>query len=198
MNLKKSLPTTIVGICFAATVHAAPITISSVTASDTFFTYDVANLINGSGLSGGLHSGDYTSKWLTNGTVTGSLIFDLGTTYNISSSTIWNYGNGCCGEGRSVKDLVVEGSIDGISYFNIGNFVLHQPAGDPFAGESIALGDIARYVRFDLNSNYGDTYTGLSEVQFAGVATNAVPEPTMPALIAISLLGIAATRRRRQ
>lgn len=197
MNLRKQFALFVAGVAFAfaTSLSAAPISVSSVTASSTFFTYNSINLINGNGLSGNLHSGDYTTKWMTNNTSTGWLVFDLGGVYNVASSSVWNYGNGCCGADRSTRDLGVQGSFDGISYFDIASFVLSQPIGDPFLGEVLSLNSTARYFRFNLNSNYGSSYVGLSEVQFEG---GVVPEPAELALFAIALAGLAAVRARKQ
>ncbi|GAA0856680.1 discoidin domain-containing protein [Aliiglaciecola litoralis] len=180
----------------ASSVNAGVISISNVTASSTWSTYNVDNLINGSGLIGSLHSGEYTGKWMTNNTVTGSLLFDFGSVFDLTSSSIWNYGNGCCGIDRSVKDLSAEYSIDGITFFAIGDFILNQPVGDPFASETIALNASAQYIRFNLNSNYGSAYTGLSEVQFNGTAA-AVPEPTSFVLLALGIAGLGFSRKKK-
>lgn len=182
-------------LAFATAPNAAQLGVSSVTASSTFFTYDSINLINGNGLSGNLHSGDFTTKWMTNNTPTGWLVFDLGGIYNVATSSVWNYGEGCCDVNRSTRDLNVEGSLDGISYFNIASFLLSKPVGDPFAGEILSLNATARYFRFNLNSNYGASYIGLGEVQFEG---GAVPEPGALALLALGLVGVAAARARKQ
>ena len=174
--------------------QAAPITVADVTASSTFSTYNVDNLINGSGLlPGGLYTGDtnnWSTKWMTNGTVTGSLTFDLGSVYDVSTSSIWNYGGGCCGVNRSVKDLMVEASLDNITYFSVGGFVLSLPVGIPFAGETISLNTTAQYIKFNLGSNYGDAFTGLSEVQFDGVLASAGPIPSVPEPSSIALIGL--------
>jgi hypothetical protein len=176
---------------------AAPINVASVNASSTFYSYNVNNLINGSGITGNYADGNWENKWLTDNTVTGTLLFDLGAVYDLSSTSIWNYGTGCCGNDRSVKDLGIEKSIDGISFTNIGNYVLNQPTTDSFLADIIGLNTAARYIRFDLNSNYGDDYTGLSEVQFNGAAVG-VPEPATLALFALGLFGFVAARRRKQ
>lgn len=176
--------------------HAAEIAVSSATASSTFFTYNVNNLINGSGLVGTDHTGAWENKWLLDGVTTGTVTFDLGSLFKVGSTTVWNYGPGCCGEGRSTKDLGISVSTDGATYTSAGNFVLNQVTTDPFPGQSLALNDVsARFVRFSINSNYGDTtYSGLSEVKFYGTA---VPEAETYAyaLFGLGVVGVALRRK---
>jgi hypothetical protein len=184
----RALVASLVSAAALSSVHAAEIAVSSVTASSTFYTYNANNLINGNGLSGNLHGGNWETKWLLDGVTTGNLTFDLGGLFKVANTTIWNYGPGCCGEGRSVQDLSISLSTDGVNYTAFGSFVLTKPTTDPFGGETLALGDTtARYVRFDILSNYGEqSYTGLSEVKFNGVT--AVPEASS---LAYSLIGLA-------
>lgn len=203
MNFKQTLSTIALGASILmASINpavASEIAVSSVSASSTFHTYNVNNLINGSGISGAFHDGNWQNKWITNGTTTGSLVFDLGSAYSVASTTIWNYGTGCCGAGRSVKDLGISYSTDGINYSSFANVVLGLPATDPFLGESLALNFNARYIQFALNSNYGDAYTGLSEVKFFSGNIAPVPEPETYAMLlaGLGLMGAVARRRKQ-
>lgn len=175
---------------------ASEITITSVTASSTFGYYNVTNLINGAGLSGDLHDGEWGNKWMSNaGAIPAWLIFDLGTPYSVAGTSIWNYGPGCCGNGRSTRDLTVSWSSDGGTYTPLGGFVLNQYSTVPFPADSLALGVTARYIRFDLLSTYGDGYIGLSEVKFYDTA--AVPEPGTVWLAAAGIGLIALVQRKR-
>ncbi len=188
-----------------SSAYAGIITVADVTASSTFGTgiYNANNLIDGSGLSGGLHLGDAQNKWLseerpsTVGSPAPTLIFNLGSVFDVSSSTIWNYGDGCCGIDRSVKNLIIEASLDNINYFSVINTVLTIPVGDPYPGETLTLNTTAQYIKLILDTNYGELYTGLSEVQFDGTSvsptptpTPSIPEPSSIALIGLGLMGL--------
>ena len=70
----------------ASSAYAGLIPVSEVTASSTFSSYNTDNLVNGSGLSGNTHDGNWENKWLTNETVTGTLVFNFGSIFDISSS----------------------------------------------------------------------------------------------------------------
>lgn len=175
---------------------AAPLNIANVTASNTFFSYDLNNLTNGVGLTGNLHDGVWSNKWLAVGD-TATLVFDFGALMNLTDTSIWNYGPGCCDAARSVKDLGISYSLDNMTYTNLPGFVLTNPVTDPFAAQVIELNIDARYVKFSLNSSHGGNagFIGLSEVQFNG-APAAVPEPASLGLLGLGMAGLAASRRR--
>jgi hypothetical protein len=56
----------------------------------------------------------------------------------------------------------------------------------------------ASFIRFQINSNYGNTaQTGFSETAFSGTAA-AVPEPGTLALTGLGVLGLVAWLQRRR
>ena len=203
MNIKTKIAaaTAAIGLLSAAgAAGAAEIAVAGVTASSTFFTYNVNHLIDGSGLvGGGLHDGDFHDKWMGDIFVLPTLVFDLGATYSLTSSSIWNYNGGCCGDTRSVNGLTISFSNDNVGYVSAGSFNLSHTAADPFGSDSLGLTGNARYVKFDITSNYGDDYTGLSEVKFfGGAATGGVPEPATWAFMLVGFGGLGAVLRRRR
>lgn len=182
----------------------------AVTATDTFSLfgqYRSENLINGSGLSAGLHDGNFAAMWMTNlGVNQASLTFDLGGLYALDGARIWNYNFGNPAEFQStilrgVKDFRLSGSLDGNAFSELSTGRLALGTGQPLAGEDFALAGTARFIRFDVLTNYGEgTYaerdwsSGLSEVRFMGAA---VPEPASWAMMlgGFGLLGTALRRR---
>ena len=188
-------------ILAAAPAVAAPVVIQpvAVTASSTFWTYDAQNLINGSGLSGGLHDGNYNNHWMTDTTGEPAwLVFDLGKVARLADIRIWNY-NVDFGMGyslvRGAKDFTVSLSTDGVTFAPVIAGTLAKGAGLPLPAQVHALSGDARYVRLDLVNNHGDQWqwTGLGEVRLG-----AVPEAATWAMMIMGfgLVGTAMRRRR--
>ena len=198
-------------VAAAAPATAATLTPVSVTATDTFDLfgqYKVGNLVDGSGLTSGLHNGDFTAMWMTNlGVNQASLTFTFDRVYALQSASIWNYNFGNPAEFQStilrgVKDFRLLASTDGTSYTLITEARLAMGTGQPLAAQTFdATGFSARFVRLEILNNYGqgtyaerDWNSGLSEVRFAGAA---VPEPASWALM-IAGFGLAGSALRRR
>lgn len=184
---------------FLSPAHAQ-IAVVDMNASSTASAYDVNDLINGSGLFGSLHSGNFPDKWISAaGDVTPTLTFDLGAEYNITNALIWNYGGGCCGYERSVQGFDYFHSLDGIAYNFGGSFSLLYSNSTPIHSQNVGLSGTGRYLRFEVTSNYGSSITsGLSEVQFFGNAVTGVPEPSTWAMMLIGFGAVGASTRRRR
>ena len=191
---------------------ATTITPVGVTATNTFpfwGTYNAENLIDGSGLSGGLHDADYANMWMTDlGVSAAALTFDLGQTYKLSGADIWNYNFGveefASTLDRASKAFRISISTDGLTYTQVLAGELSRGTGQALAAESFGLGGTARYVQIALDGNhqkYPETYgyapIGLSEVRFTG---SAVPEPATWAMMiaGFGLAGAALRSARRR
>jgi hypothetical protein len=178
-----------VALAAVSTSFAGNIPVASVTASSTFGTYDVNHLIDGSGMSGGLADDNFHNMWMDSGGSTPTLVFDLGAVYTLGSTSIWNYNADCCGLDRSVQSLNILVSTDDVTFTPVGSFSgLPEGTGNPIPADVLNLsGAIGRWVEFDITSNYGADYTGLSEVEFS-TDTGQVPEPASGLLV---LAGVA-------
>jgi hypothetical protein len=203
----------IVGVVFMAAVSQAQIVIKPVdaTASSTYSPgVTPLNLINGSGLSFDLLTGDSVpvnypthdrslvveNFWHSNFVVTPTITFDLGAAYDLIGFHSWNIQQnyGAASTDRGIQSTDIYGSLDGISFSFIANRVLAEaPWLDTYTGEDYALSSSnVRFVRFNVISNYGDSITGLGEMRFVGTAS--VPEPTTVLMLVIGLGSLAGLR----
>jgi len=174
-------------------------------------SFPVENLINQSALSGTYTSGvdDFATtvatishgqnvgEWASPvGTTTGNLDFDLGADLYVTQLVLWDSRLGA-GEGdRSINDFTVltDTNQSFTSSTNVGTFTNPR---DVLDGTVFDLTDSsARFVRIQIQSNYGANLTQMGEVAFAsGVA--AVPEPSACAFLGLIGVAIACCRRRR-
>ena len=169
------------------------------------------NIVNGNGLTGNTPAltGQHATSTVSNAWVSASnsaarqIDFTFNGQYAVEKINVWNLigTDNQFGSTGGVKDVVVSTSQDGTNYSVFSGITqFAQGTSNP---ESFSLvtanstgGMLAKYIRFTLTNNHGDSNRiGLSEVQFDGVLSQAIPTPALlPGLIG---LGMAAVRRRR-
>ena len=176
---------------------SAVINVPAVRASSEFAGRPAVNTINGSGLGAGdTHSNDFNHMWLTvNNDPAPFIEVDLGAEYSLSTIQTWNYNEACC-LGRGVNT----GTLQTATTYgaNSPNYGAGIPVGFSQApgtvtnfSETAAVGGLlARYVRLNVTSNHGDTFTGLSEVRFDGTLNpSGIPDLEVVGVTASSEFG---------
>lgn len=139
--------------------------------------------------------GDHLS-WLSNRARSGSLVFDLGAAYNVSQFVMWN---GASGITASVNGFSLSTSLTSdfaISAF-AGDYVGHM---NNYGATVYNMTDsMARYVRMNINGNFGNSCcTAIGEIAFDVSPAAAVPEPASLALLGAGLAAFGFTRKRKQ
>ena len=180
----------------SSSLHADVITPVNVTAS-SFYSAGVPDerapihTIDGSGLNGsGEHSSFPNSQmWLSNGEVTPTITWDLGSFYDLTSFHLWNYNENTIfgnllSRGVQTADVQVSqtSSFAPGTYTDLGIYTFLPADGlNTYTGQDnipLAASNV-EFVRFNVQSNYGASgYTGLSEIRFTST-----PEPSAFALL---------------
>lgn len=166
----------------------------------------IDNVVNGTGLIGGiqptsLHSQSGTNTaWLSSATGANSqLDFDLGDLYSLSGMAFWN-ANGSF-VGRGIQTVQILSSVDGLVYSVIAGSptAFAQVPAAPSPAEIFSWTPVvARFVRFDVGSTFDTNGSLVNEVLFDGSAV--APElDSSTALMPLSLmcLGLLSLKRRR-
>ncbi len=136
------------------------------------------NTVNGSGLTGDLHSDGLATMWLSATGATGPawIQYEFDKVYKLAEMWVWNH-NGSLERavGLGCKSVSVEYSVNGTDYTAVGtNQEFARASGKVgYAHNTVVdLGGIAaKYVRLTITSNWGSVLTqyGLSEVRFFSV-----------------------------
>ncbi len=138
-------------------------------------------IVNGSGLTAGpsgiLGNSDSThgnapdgNMWVSDSGDAGPwFVFDLGGTYNLQTTRIWNY-NEAGGTAFGPSNILVSASADNVTFTPVTTITLNQAGGtsaEPAQDRSTAASAV-RYVKLQILNNYGGGLFGLSEIRFVG------------------------------
>lgn len=157
------------------------------------------------------HDANYLNMWLSSAADSAgnpTITFDLGAVYDLAGLHVWNQNEGSSTRGIRNVDVsfsttsAVAGFGSTQTFSGVSEFA--KAAGlTTYTGEDklfTGLPKTAQWVRFTINDNWGDTFTGLSEVRFFtydAPPPAPAPEPSTLVLAVLSLGGITLVRRRR-
>jgi len=153
---------------------AIPIGVVSAAASSTAEGQDPNSTVNGSGLNeNDEHSNLQEDMWLAGDTdATPWIQFDLEQIQKLEKVHVWNHNTQTeTILGFGIKEALIESSLDGESWTEVGTVELSQATGmADYPGEDVDLGGVvARFIRITGLSNFsilGLPQKGLSEVRF--------------------------------
>jgi hypothetical protein len=144
--------------------------------------------IDGSGLTGELHSTVLTKMWLSQPGDPGSawIQYEFNKVDKLHEMLVWNYNGESFLVALGLQSVVVEYSTDGANWTPVENateFAQASGLSDYTYNTTVALGDVpAKYVKITANNNWGGggffNQYGLSEVRFMCIPVGArQPEP---------------------
>jgi len=140
------------------------------------------NVINGSGLTDGMHDNTWQNMWLTSGANAGNsglnwVAVSLPSAFTITKLDIWNYNQAGCPT-RSVNSFTIQISSDSTNGQD-GKWasVTSSPDTLPQCGTTaipatevaISGAGACTMYKLKINTNYGENWTGLSEIKAYGV-----------------------------
>jgi regulation of enolase protein 1 (concanavalin A-like superfamily) len=178
---------TVKGTVWSFTTEPYAYTVTGVTAAASSSTANMGpeKTVDGSGLSGGLHSSGDTDMWLSgaNLTLPAWIQYTFGRAYKLVDVTVWNSNQKVENFiGFGAKDVLAQASLDGENWVDVATVeVPRAPGTDGYAGTVFSLAGVeAKALKFVIQSNWGGfvQQTGLSEVRFTYIPVVARgPEP---------------------
>jgi len=145
--------------------------------------------IDGSGVTGDLHSTELTSMWFSQPSEPGQvwIQYDFDRAFKLHEMLVWNYNGQTISSLYGFEDVIVEYSTDGTNWTqldNVSQFTRATGAEDYAPNTTVAFNDItAKYVKITANNNHGGgegffNQYGLSEVRFMQIPVSArMPSP---------------------
>ena len=221
MQIGKWAAVILIAVLVAPAAWSSVLIYTPVSESASSEFYPQVNTINGSGLAFTTpttitsiadlpkHDQNQANMWITFGTTSGTITFDLGSTKTIDTLYVWNYAEGSGGNpaflnrGSSNVTIYADNTANPTTF--VQSFVFNKAApsaltpqtdfNTPVDAYTLASPVTARYIKFDIATNWGDpSFVGLSEVRF-GDTIAAVPEPTTFAMLGLG--GLIVGRRMR-
>lgn len=156
----------------------AQIVVNPVSATTTFvadYGTDVVNTYNGSGLETSVsltsnHVATDAANSFVATTVTGTIDFDLGNTYDVVGLSFWNQNGGGPDPQVGVNAVNFYYSLDNITYTLIPGAptAFAQVLTNIASPETAAFATVsAAYIRMEVLTNHGDVQTGFAEIAFS-------------------------------
>jgi hypothetical protein len=160
-----------------------PVAVAYVSSELAYYNRYAVNTINNTGMSADPadktceHGTFREDMWITTGSTTGTIVYDLGGVYNLTEMLLWNYNETSEGKtARGVRDVEILVSAD--SVYSSANFVSVGMIEAAEGGMNVQVFETiaphARLVKLNILSNHGyHSYVGLSEIRFKGAAASA-------------------------
>jgi len=162
------------------------IPVSIITSFTPEFGTDPVNTINGTGmvsfpsLTANHQPSDPANSFVGIGTG-GAFDFDLGGTHTINGFSFWNQNAGGPGADgiTGIRTLSVQSSTNGVDYFPIPDSpaIFQQVFTNLSPPEMFSFPPVdAAFVRFIVDTNYGDVNTGFAEIAFSELVLGTTDE----------------------
>ncbi|MCX5647365.1 MAG: discoidin domain-containing protein [Phycisphaerae bacterium] len=170
---------------FTVEPYGYPITGVTATASSSQPSMGPEKTIDGSGMTGDLHSTESTTMWMSKGTLPNWIQYEFDAACKVYELKVWNSNQMIeAFVGFGAKDVTIEYSVDGVTWTTLAGVPqFAQGTGLPgyAANTTVSFGGVmAKYVKLTINKNWASvaTQTGFSEVRFSYVPVQArVPQP---------------------
>ena len=172
----------------------------TVTADSNAVGQGPENTINGSGLTGDLHTTDMATMWLSSPSEPNQvwIQYDLGKPYKLHQMQVWNFNGEAANILFGFKEVRVEYSEDAEIWMSLDNVSeFHQaPGADDYAPNTVIdlNGLLTQHIRITAISNWGGggaffNQYGLSEVRFLHIPVFARhPEPLPGATVSLDVI----------